>query len=55
MDTENALLNQALWHKSKERKNYTIELKKDVVKYAKESSNNSAAKKLKLHIRIIRE
>ena len=55
MDTESALFKQALLHKSKERKNYVIELKKDVVKCTKESSNNSAAKKLKLHIRIIRE
>ena len=48
MDTESELSNQTISHKSEKRKSHSIKFKKDVVKYAKENSNNSAAKKIKV-------
>ena len=37
---------QSMSHKGERRKKYSMELKKEAIKYAKENSINSAAKKI---------
>lgn len=48
MNTESKFLTKAISNKGEKRKNYLMEFKKDLVEYAKENSNKSAAKILKI-------
>ena len=55
MDTESEHLNQVISHKGEKRRSYSMEFKRDVVKYAKQNSNNGAAKKFKVDRKRVRE
>ena len=40
--------NQAMSHKGEQRRKFSMEFKKNVIKYAKENSPNSASEKLNI-------
>ena len=42
-------------HKREKRKGYTMQFKQDVVRYANENSNRSAATRFKVDVKIVRE
>lgn len=55
IDTEKELSDQEFWYKNNKLESCSMEFKKDVVKYIKENSSCSAAKKFKVNCKSFHE
>lgn len=55
MDNQDEKLTQAMSHKGEQMRKYSMEFKKSVIKYAKENSYTSAAKKFNIDRKRVRE
>ena len=55
MDNQDETSTQAMSHKGEQRRKFSMEFKKNVIKYAKENSLNSASKKFNIDRKRVRE